>query len=69
MATFTVGEEVLFEDERYVVSAIDRVDGRYRLLATTPHGARVVWAPHGALHKMERYTHARDDTARMAPRR
>jgi len=69
MATFTVGEEVLYEDERYVVSTIDRSDGRYRLLATTPVGARVVWVPHAALHKMERYTHSHDDTARMAPRR
>jgi len=69
MATFTVGEEVLFEDERYVVSSIDRTDGRYRLLATTPDGARVVWAPHAALHKLARYTDERDDTARMAPRR
>ncbi|TVR91484.1 MAG: hypothetical protein EA416_09635 [Trueperaceae bacterium] len=69
MATFTVGEEVLFEDERYVVSEIDRTDGRYRLLATTPVGARVVWAPYAALRKLERYTTALDDTSRMAPRR
>lgn len=68
MATFNVGEEVLFEDERFVVSMIDRTDGRYRLVATTPDGARVVWVPHAALHKMERYTLALDDTSRMATR-
>lgn len=69
MHTFTVGEEVLFDDERYVVSTIDRADGRYRLLATTPDGARVVWAPGARLRKMERYTLARDDTAQVSRRR
>lgn len=69
MQTFTVGEEVLFEGERYVVSSIDRTDGRYRLLATTPDGARVVWAPAAGLRKMERYTRSHDDTARVSRRR
>lgn len=68
MATFNVGEEVLLDEDRYVVSTIDRRDGRYRLLATTPEGARVVWAPHAALGKLERYTRETDDTARMARR-
>lgn len=69
MHTFTVGEEVLFDGERYVVSSIDRTDDRYRLLATTQDGARVVWAPGTGLRKMERYTLARDDTASVSRHR
>jgi hypothetical protein len=65
MATFTVGEEVLFEDERYVVSSIDASTGRCRLLASTPAGARVVWAPQHRLGKMTRYTLPIDDTQRV----
>ena len=65
MPTFTVGEEVLFEDERFVIAAIEPGGGRYRLLATTTSGARVVWAPHAKLQKMTRYTLARDDTQRL----
>ncbi len=66
MPIFTVGEEVLFEDERYVISAIEPSSGRYRLLATTPDGARVVWAPAEKLRKMTRYTLPIDDTQRIS---
>ncbi len=65
MTTFTVGEEVLYEDERYVVSTIDSGGGRYRLLATTPDGARIVWAAASTLAKIERYTRSKDDTGRF----
>lgn len=65
MPTYTVGEEVLFEDRRYVVSMIDTDGGRYRLLATTPAGAHVRWARHGQLQKMARYLHPKDDTDRI----
>lgn len=66
MATFTVGEEVLFEDERFVIAAIEPGGARRcRLLATTASGARVVWAPHAKLQKMTRYTQSRDDTQRV----
>ncbi len=68
MPTFTVGEEVLFEDERYVISTIEPATGRYRLLATTPSGARMVWVPHAKLRKMTRYTVANDDTLRVTKR-
>jgi hypothetical protein len=68
MPTYTIGEEVLFDDERFVVSSIDADGQRYRLLATTPAGARVVWARHHDLHKMTRYTKPTDDTLRIAVR-
>ena len=68
MPSFSVGEEVVYEGERYVISAIEGSRGRYRLLATTPAGARIVWAAHGDLAKMARYTTADDDTLRVTRR-
>lgn len=63
MASFTVGEEVLFEGRRYVIStAPAQAPYRYRLLATTPAGARMVWARAEELHKLEAYTRPHDDT-------
>ena len=65
MATFTIGEEVLYDDVRWVVAGM-RGDGtkRYRLLATRPEGARITWATHDDLLKIESYTRPRDDTGR-----
>ncbi|CAN5789165.1 hypothetical protein BH24DEI2_BH24DEI2_11000 [soil metagenome] len=65
MPTFTIGEEVMYDDERFVIAAIS-VDEpvRYRLLATTPSGARMVWANPKDLGKMLNYTQPDDDTAR-----
>ncbi len=63
MVSFSVGEEVLYQGERYVIStASPRPPYQYRLLATTPDGAKVVWAMHADLGKLERYTKPLDDT-------
>ena len=60
---FTVGEEVLVDDVRYVVSSIEGdPPTRFRLLATTPAGAKVLWARPSALRKMTAYVRPRDDT-------
>ncbi len=65
MASFTIGEEVLHRGERYVITtAAPGVPYRYRLVATTPDGARVVWATQDALTKMDRYRVPVDDTGR-----
>lgn len=65
MATFTIGEEVMFDEERYVISSISEDEPvRYRLLATGKTGAKVVWANPRDLEKMDRYTGVVDDTAR-----
>ncbi len=64
MVSFSTGEEVLYRGDRYVISTASPLPPyQYRLLATTPEGARVVWAQASELGKMERYTRARDDTA------
>lgn len=61
--TFTVGEEVLVDDVRYVISEIEGdPPARYRLLASTPHGARVRWAAPSELRKLSVYVRPRDDT-------
>ena len=63
MTSFSVGEEVLFEGQRYVIStAPAQPPYRFRLLASTPAGARVTWARVEDLHKIESYTRPRDDT-------
>jgi hypothetical protein len=55
--TFTVGEEVLYGGERFVVAGIDPSRPYpYRLLATTPKGARIVWAKAKQLAKLASYT-------------
>ncbi len=60
---FTVGEEVLVDDVRYVVSSIEGdPPTRFRLLATTPSGAKVLWAVPSELRKMAVYVRPRDDT-------
>jgi len=64
MSSFSVGEEVLFDTQRYVIAAIDSSSMRYRLLASTPEGARVRWAPHDRVEKIARYTTPKDDTSR-----
>lgn len=65
MSSFTIGEEVIYDDERYVIAGISRDQPpRYRLLATTPKGARVVWVSPQQLKKMARYTEPVDDTGR-----
>lgn len=61
---FTVGEEVLFRGERYVVAGMRPEPYRFRLLATRPEGARIVWAAESELAPMRSYTDPRDDTGR-----
>ncbi len=63
--SFSIGEEVLFDEERFVISGISSDEPkRYRLLASTAKGARVEWAKENELLKMSRYTTAYDDTAK-----
>lgn len=65
MADFTVGEEVMFDEERYVVASIsDDEPKRYRLLATGKKGAKFVWAGVEDLEPMTSYLDPNDDTAK-----
>jgi hypothetical protein len=62
--TFTMGEEVLFESERYVIWGISEDEPtRYRLLATTKAGAKMLWVSPKDLQKIRYYTDPKDDTA------
>lgn len=66
MTSFTIGEEVLYRGERYAITTQAPLPPyQYRLVATTPQGAKVVWAQHDELGKMERYTRPQDDTQRI----
>ncbi|HEX7039159.1 MAG TPA: hypothetical protein VF202_03490 [Trueperaceae bacterium] len=63
MASFTVGEEVLFEGERYVITLRQpQPPYRYRLVRTTPRGPEVAWALGDDLEKITAYTEPRADT-------
>lgn len=66
MPTFTIGEEVLYDDVRFVIAGTrgNAASPRYRLLATRPEGARIVWATEDEIHKIRAYTEPRDDTGR-----
>ncbi|MFO7545008.1 MAG: hypothetical protein R6W77_05890 [Trueperaceae bacterium] len=65
MASFTIGEEVLHRGQRYVITtALPDAPYRYRLVATTPEGALVIWATQDSLKKMEHYRVPVDDTSR-----
>lgn len=66
MTSFTVGEEVLFEGRRYVITTSSADPPyRFRLVATTPDGASVTWARPEQLQKIESYTRPVDDTGRI----
>lgn len=70
MTHLTIGEEVLLDDVRYVVSAIEQGPlGRVRLLATTRDGVRFRWVPPERVHRIETYLRPVDDTARLPRRR
>lgn len=61
--SFTVGEEVLVDGLRYVISFIEGdPPHRYRLLASTRDGVQVLWAAPDRLQKISAYTRPRDDT-------
>jgi hypothetical protein len=61
--TFTMGEEVLFEGERYVIWGMTEHPERYRLLATGKKGARMLWVNPKDIEKMRQYTDPDNDTA------
>ncbi|MEX2536485.1 MAG: hypothetical protein WD273_12890 [Trueperaceae bacterium] len=63
MSRFSVGEEVRYDDDVYVVSSVTAVEPfRYRLLASRTGGTRFVFAQEGQLKEMESYLRPRDDT-------
>ena len=63
MATFTIGEEVMYEGERYVITLRQpQPPYRYRLVRTTSRGPVVAWAVADELEKIRSYTEPRWDT-------
>lgn len=66
MPSFSIGEEVLYEGRRFVITtATAEPPYRYRLVATTPEGARIAWARPDEVEKILSYTQPVDDTARI----
>jgi hypothetical protein len=62
VATFTYSEEVLYNGERYVIAEISGSQPyRYRLIATTPHGAKFLWVTERDLKKIKAYTEPKYD--------
>ncbi len=62
--TFSMGEEVLYEGERYVIWGMTDEPKRYRLLATTSKGAKMLWVHPKELDKIHAYTEPKNDTAK-----
>ena len=63
MASFTIGEEVLYDGARYVITLRQpQPPYRFRLVRTTPKGPEVAWAVADELEKIEAYTTPRSDT-------
>lgn len=65
MSKFTVGEEVRYDGDIYVISS--RVDGpvpRYRLLASRPGGTRFQLVEEDKLQEIESYLESDADTDR-----
>lgn len=63
MSKFSVGEEVRYDGDVYVISS--RVDGpvpRYRLLASRPGGTRFQLVEEDQLQEIESYLNSRADT-------
>ena len=60
---YDVGEEVMYDEERYIISQID--EGRsspYRLLAGSDKGGRIVWAREKDLERIKKYITAVHDS-------
>ena len=60
---FSIGEEVIHKNERFIVAGTSAsAPLRYRLINTGKQGARFVWANPNVIEKMKRYTEAVQDT-------
>lgn len=63
MATFTIGEEVMRDGVRYVITTQQpQPPYRYRLVRTTSEGPEVKWVHADELSKISSYTTPRADT-------
>lgn len=53
---FAIGEEVIYDDERYIVAGYEEARVTpYRLLATTPQGVKVIWSSEAELQVIASY--------------
>ena len=64
MASFMVGDEVIYRDNRYIIaSRSGKGPYTFRLLASTPQGTQVAWANAHELRPVSSYLNSRDDTS------
>lgn len=65
--SFAIGEEVIYDEERYIVAGYEaaRVTP-YRLLATSSQGVKVVWSTEAELQPVARYFTPNLDTGTPA---
>ena len=61
---FLIGDEVLFNGVRHVISEYSEDTGFYRLLSVGEKGTNFNWAKENQLEKIAKYTKAVDDTKR-----
>jgi len=61
---FLIGDEVLFNGVRHVISEYSEKTGLYRLLSVGEKGTEFNWAKENQLEKISSYTKAINDTKR-----
>jgi hypothetical protein len=60
---FSIGEEVIHKNERFIITGTSAsAPLRYRLLTTGKQGVRFVWANPNVIEKIKSYTSAVEDT-------
>lgn len=61
---FLIGDEILFNGKRHVISEYSEESGYYRLLSVGEKGTKFSWAKEDQIEKINKYSTAIDDTRR-----
>ncbi len=61
---FLIGDEILFNGKRHVISEYSEESGYYRLLSVGEKGTKFSWAKESEIKKIGKYVKAIDDTKR-----
>ena len=66
MRPFTIGEEVLYGGERFVINTVRPQEPyQFCIIRTGEHGAKILWVTEAELSRLDRYIEQHDDTMRV----